>query len=235
MKLTSFSIVAACLLALPAVAADAFTDAMQAAYAPYRAALFRTNGKSQPEAEQATAQAQQAWQSLSDRFAAKPPPPYDRDTKFAASLTAVAVVYERAAEQVKARQLAEAHDTLEKIRDLIAELRKRNDVIVFSDHMNAYHAEMEHVLNDGAKTGASAQDSMRLMARIGALDYLVGRLRSDAPAALMREPDFAKQLQAVEASVAALRSALLAGDAAAVLDAIAKLKGPYSRMFLKYG
>ena len=40
---------------------------------------------------------------------------------------------------------------------------------------------------------------------------------------------------AVEASVAALRSAVLAGDAAAVREALGKLKGPYSRMFLKYG
>jgi hypothetical protein len=49
---------AGCLLSLPVVAADPFTDALQAAYAPYRAALFRTSGKSQPEAGQATIQAQ---------------------------------------------------------------------------------------------------------------------------------------------------------------------------------
>ena len=34
---------------------------MQAAYAPYRAALFRTNSKAQAESEQAIAQARQAW------------------------------------------------------------------------------------------------------------------------------------------------------------------------------
>lgn len=226
---------AGCLLSLSAVAADPFTDAMQAAYAPYRAALFRTNGKSQPEAEQATTQAQQAWKSLADRFAATPPPPYDRDTRFAATLAEVAAVYERAAVQVKAQRLTEAHDTLEQARDLMAELRKRNDVIVFSDHMNAYHAEMEHVLDDGAKAGAAALDPMLLMARIGALGYLVERLRSDAPAALMREPEFVTHLQAVEASVTALRNAVLAGDATAVRETIAKLKGPYSRLFLKYG
>jgi hypothetical protein len=226
---------AGCLLALPAVAADPFTDAMQAAYAPYRAALFRTNGKSQPEAEQATTQAQQAWKSLADRFAAKPPPPYDRDARFAATLAEVAAVYERAAEQVKAQRLADAHETLEQARGLMAGLRKRNDVIVFGDHMNAYHAEMEQVLDDGAKAGASAPDSMPLMARVGTLDYLVQRLRSDAPAALLHEPEFVKHLQTVEASVAALRNAVLAGDAAAARETIAKLKGPYSRMFLKCG
>ena len=39
-------------------AADAITDAMQAAYAPYRMALYKTNGSSQAESLQALQQAQ---------------------------------------------------------------------------------------------------------------------------------------------------------------------------------
>ena len=35
---------------MPAFAADAVTDAMQAAYGPYRVALFKTNSNSQAEA-----------------------------------------------------------------------------------------------------------------------------------------------------------------------------------------
>ncbi|MGL6110468.1 MAG: hypothetical protein ACRC2B_10265 [Rubrivivax sp.] len=229
------SLTVGCLMACPALSADAFTDGMQAAYVPYRAALLRTNSKAQAEAEQATALAQQAWKTLGERFAAKPPAPYDRDAQFAATLGQVAVVYERAAEQVKAQRLAEAHETLEQARDLMADLRQRNDVVIYSDHMNAYHAQMELVLKDGAKPVASQQDSMQLMAGVGALDYLATRLRSDAPAGLMHEPDFISHLQAVEASVAALRHAVLSADAQALRAAVAKLKGPYSRMFLKYG
>lgn len=223
------------LLGLSAHAADPVTEAMQAAYPPYRAALFRTNGKAQAEAEQAITQAQQAWKALSERFAAKPPVPYDQDPQFAATLAQVAAVYERAAKEAGAGQLPQAHETLEQVRDLTADLRKRNNVAVYSDAMNAYHAEMEHVLTDGAKTLAAPQGQLLLMGQVGALDYLAKRLRADAPAALLRDADFTTHLQAVEASVAQLRQAVLGGDASAVREAIAKLKGPYSRMFLKYG
>ena len=45
--------VALALLPLSALAADPMTDAIQAAYAPYRVALFKTNGKSLPESRDA--------------------------------------------------------------------------------------------------------------------------------------------------------------------------------------
>lgn len=215
--------------------ADAVTDAMRSAYVPYRAALFRTNSKAQVESEQAIAQAQQAWTAISDRFGARPPAPYDRDPKFAESLAEVAAVYERAAQQIRDKGLAQAHETLEQARDLMADLRRRNDVVVYSDHMNAYHAEMETVLGKGAQTLASPQGALLMMERVGTLGYLARRLRTEAPATLLRDAEFAPLLEGVEASVAALRSAVLRQDAEAARAAIGKLKGPYSRLFLKFG
>ena len=222
-------------LTLHAWAADEVTDTIQAAYGPYRAALFRTNSNSQPEAQQAIASARQSWQAVSARFAAKPPPPYDRDPVFSAALDQVAAIYAKADLQVRDGQLAQAHETLEEARDVIALLRQRNGVVTYSDHMNAYHSEMEHVIGEGAKTLDGPQQAMLLMARVGVLEYLARRLRSEAPATLVREPEFGPALQAVEGSVVALRSAVLSQDAPAIRQAIDKLKGPYSRMFLKFG
>jgi hypothetical protein len=219
----------------PALCADVVTDAMQSAYAPYRAALFRTNSKSQIESEQAIAQAQQAWKAIAERFGTRPPAPYDRDPKFAVSMAEVAAVYERAAQQIHDKRLAEAHETLERARDLMAELRRRNDVVVYSDHMNAYHAEMEKMLDSGVQALASPQDPLLLMGQVGTLEYLARRLRTEAPTTLRREAEFAPLVESVEASVAALRAATLSQDATAVRAAIGKLKGPYSRLFLKFG
>ena len=222
-------------LAGPAQAADAVTDAMQAAYAPYRVALFRTNGKAQPESVQAVAQAQQAWADVVRRFGAQPPAPYDRDPGFAATLAQVTAVYEHAAAQVGAQQLAQAHDTLEAARGLLADLRRRNQVVVYSDHMNAFHAEMEHLLAQAPQRLAEPQAPLHLMAPAGVLDYLAARLASEAPAALREQAEFAPLLDAVRASVAALKGALLAGDNAAVRDALGKLKPAYGKLFLKFG
>lgn len=224
-----------CLCSATAWSADALTDAMQAAYPPYRAALFRTNGKSVPDAQEAMGQAQQAWKALIERHGARPPAPYDRDPQVAATLAEVAKVYETAAAQIREGKLPAAHETLEAARDLMADLRRRNQVVVFSDHMNAYHSEMEHLLEGGAKLLTEPQGLLKLTARVGALDYLAGRLRSEAPAALRGNAEFETALAALEASVAAARQAALAQDAAALRDALGKLKPPYSRLFLKFG
>lgn len=221
--------------ALVASAADPVTDAIDQAYVPYRMALFRTNTKAQAESEQAVARAQQAWKSVSDRFAAGPSAPYAGDAGFGATLDEVARIYEQAATEIAARKLAEAHETLERVRDLIAALRQRNGVIAYSDHMNAYHAEMEHLLQQGGAMTSSPQGMQLLMERVGVLGYLSGRLRSEAPKGLADKAEFSSSLQGVEASVAALRKAVLGQDAAAARKALGELKKPYSQMFLKFG
>ena len=226
-----------CLLALSATAsaADAFTEAMDAAYAPYRVALFKTNGQSQPEAEQAIIQARSSWQSLQQRFGQSAPSPYAQDSRLPLTLAEVAAVYEKAEGEIRTGQLSQAHETLEAARDLMAELRRRNGVISFSDHMNAYHAQMELLLTDGPAQAAQAAGLLRLLGQAGALDYLVRKLRSEAPATLAADAEFGRLLAAVEQSVAALMQALLAQDAAQAREALGRLKKPYSQLFLKFG
>lgn len=225
----------AVLASMPVFAADPVTDAMQDAYAPYRAALFKTNSNAPAEARQAIGQAQQAWKAIIARYAAKPAAPYDRDARFAASLEEVAHIYDKAATQISAGEITEAHETLEAARDVMAQLRERNNVIVFSDHMNAYHAQMERVLTEGPKLLGSARDMAALTAQAGALEYLAERLASGAPSALRGNEEFRGALAAVSQSVADLRAALLSGETTGVKEALGKLKVPYSRMFLKFG
>jgi hypothetical protein len=222
-------------LAGPTLAADEVTDSMQAAYVPYRAALFNTNRQLQTESGQAVAQAQQAWKALGERFAAKPPAPYDRDAAFAEAVAKVSAVYERAAVLIRDGKLAEAHEALEAARDLMADLRRRNGVVTFSDHMNAYHAEMEHLLGAGPKMLGEPQGALRLMAQVGALDYLARRLREQAPAALAGNPKFDRLLKDVEGSVQGVKTALLGQDPQAVRSALGKIKPAYSKLFLEFG
>lgn len=218
-----------------ALAADPVTDAMQAANGPYRMALFKTNGTSQTEAQQALAQAQQAWEKLNVQVGAKPAAPYDRDAAFAKSVDAVNQVYAKAMKEIAANDLKAAHNTLEEAREIMAEMRQRNNVVVYSDHMNAYHAVMEHILVDGKATLAQPKGLLLLTGQAGALTYLAKRLTSQAPASHTQNPEFTGLVDAVNKSVAALEAALLNQDEAAVKDAMAKLKGPYSKLFAKFG
>lgn len=218
-----------------AVAADPVTDAMQKTYAPYRVALFKTNSNAPEEARQAVVQAQQGWSRLAAEFGASPSAPYTGDPEFAASLGGVSKVYAKALAEIERNQLAEAHETLEEVRDIMADLRRRNQVIVFSDHMNAYHAAMEHVLDDGEKVLAAPNGLLELTAKAGALEYLAAQLKSEASADLRKNEEFASLLKALEKSVSDLKAALFAQDASKVKEAIGKLKAPYSKMFIKFG
>ncbi len=216
-------------------AADPVTDLMQAANAPYRMALYKTNGNSQQEAQQALTQAQAMWSKLEAQFAAKPVAPYDRDAAFAASVAEVSQVYQQAAKEVAVGELSKAHNTLERVRDVTADMRLRNNVVVFSDHMNAYHSQMEVVLIHGSETLAQPKGMLLLTAQTGALSYLAKQLGAQAPAALQQNAEFGGLLKAVEQSVGNVEAALLNQDAAAVKEAIGKLKGPYSKLFAKFG
>lgn len=218
-----------------AQAQDPLTEAINAAYPAYRAALFRTNTLAQAESQQALQQARSSWQAVIERHGKAPPAPYDRDPQVLTTLTEVARVYAQADGQVQAGKLAEAHETLESARDLMAELRRRNGVVTFSDHMNAYHAEMEHALAEGKTLDASPQRLLQLMGRVGVLDYLARKLRREATPGLAADPAFAAALQTVEQSVSALRQAVLAQDLAKVRAALDQLKKPYSQMFLRFG
>lgn len=218
-----------------AFAADPVTEAMQKTYVPYRVALFKTNNNAPEESRQAVLQARQGWAAVREQFGANPPAPYAGDAGFAPALAAVDTVYAKALDEIGRNQLTVAHETLEEVRDILADLRRRNQVVVFSDHMNAYHAEMEHFLDDGEKMLAAQNGLLELTAKTGALDYLAKRLKSEAPASLLKNEEFIGLLKAVEKSVADLKAALFAQDVAKVKEAIGNLKKPYSRMFIKFG
>jgi hypothetical protein len=218
-----------------AQAADPVTDLMLAANAPYRMALYKTNGKLQDDAQKAVQQAKLAWSQLASQFAAKPAAPYDRDPAFAASVAEVAKVYEQALKEVGAGQLATAHTTLERVREVMADMRQRNGVVVYSDHMNAYHSQMELLMIHGGETLAQPKGLLLMTGQVGALSYLAKQLEVQAPAELKKNDEFASLLKALNQSVSNLEAALLNQDMAAAKEATGKLKGPYSKLFSKFG
>jgi hypothetical protein len=216
-------------------AADPVTDAMQAANAPYRVAMFKASGPSLPEAVQAVTQAQQAWDKFSSQFGSKPPAPYDQDAAFTASVGKVSTLYAQAQTELAAGQAPAAHTALKAIRTVTAEMRQRSQVLIYIDQIHAYHLQMEHVLIDGKAMLEQPKGLLLLTSQVGALSYLAKRLGSQAPANLAGNAEFAAMVEAVGASVSALETALLAQDMTAVKDAMGKLKAPYSKLFAKFG
>ena len=121
------------------------------------------------------------------------------------------------------------------MRDLLAVLRARNNIVVFSDHMNAYHAAMEKVLGEPLAAIPGSDAWQQLTMQVGVLEYLANRLASEAPQELRQQEEFQSSLGNLRASVAALKAAVLAADPAAVKAALGKLKMPYSKLFVRFG
>ena len=72
-KLSHLGVALVIAFAMPAMASDAVTDQLQEAYAPYRSALFKTNGTSKPRCPHGDGRARlsvgfSAYASAGDRF-----------------------------------------------------------------------------------------------------------------------------------------------------------------------
>lgn len=226
---------AAILLGTAAVAGPVrdFENDMRAAYADYRGALFFTNSNKPEEAARAIDGFEQRWDALARDYAAAPPQ-YADDPHYAATLASVSDIVGVAAGELADGKLAESHETLEAIRDEIGALHERNGVVTFSDRMNAYHAEMEHVL--GKDYGGFDADGLGALREDAAvLGYLASDVADHPPADAAEDPGFIAMLEVFELSVLALQDAARSGDSAAAKKAVGGLKKPYSMLFLKFG
>ncbi|MDQ2090620.1 hypothetical protein [Marimonas arenosa] len=211
-----------------------FETAYRDAYATYRKALFLTNSGDTAGSAEAAHALSDKWTALRDSWEAAPPPHYEDDPGWRDTLVQVAWLINRSSGQIVEGDLNGAHETLEGVREELAALHDRNGIESFSDRMNAYHAEMEHVLmTDLSTLDAAAIDA--LQERAALLHYLARDLLAAPPPEGRDNPDFDALAKTFEASVAAFLAAARAGDAEAIRKAAAGLKKPYARLFVKFG
>jgi hypothetical protein len=231
------TVMAAALLlaAVPAMAgaiAD-FDNALNAAYADYRQALYLTNQKNADGTMKAITAFETKWAALNAAHAKAPPPQYVDDAKFAGVLAEVAEINQRAKRLAAEGKLAESHEVLEAIRDEIGNLRLRNGLMTFSDRTNAYHAQMETMVAK-AYEGFSAAGLADLREDVAVLSYMADDMKRH-PSPQAASPEFGTLLQSLLESVAAVQTAARSGDGVAAKAALPRLKPTFSRLFAKFG
>ena len=173
-----------------------FENEARAAYGAYRAALFSTNTGNVEKSIATVEKFSKGWSGLIAKWSTNPPPRYSTDAAFAKDMKEISAISSKALAQAKCGDLKTSHVTLERIRDMLAELRRRNGVISYSDHVNEYHTHMEHVLR-----ARYAGDKNRLAADAGMLAYLAKRLETEAPPTYLQNTDFKKALGGLKGSV----------------------------------
>jgi soluble cytochrome b562 len=210
-----------------------FESALRTAYADYRAALFHTNSKNAEASVKTIAAFDEKWSALSTKYAS-PPPQYADDPKWSETFSKVKFIVDHAEVVAAKGDLADAHEMLEEVRDVIEALHLRNGIIGFSERMNAFHHQMEDVLTKKYDSLTPA-DLGALREDMAVLAYLAAELKKFPPAEAAGNAEFANGLEAVIDTVAAVQAAARAGDPARAKEALAKVKPAYAKLFLKFG
>lgn len=225
-------------LAVPAAAqagpVSDFEKDLRDAYSSYRSALAQTNQNDPGKSAGALQQLEERWNGLMKKWAETPPPHFLDDPKFAETMKEIGRIAGKAKDEIAAAGGAAAHDTLEKIRDLVSEMRLRNGLLTYSDRVNEYHEVMEKaVARDWSKLDADAFGELRERAAV--LTHLAGELQKTAPTSLSKEADFDALAGGVTQSADALLKAARKGDEAAAREALKALKPAYSKFFVRFG
>lgn len=213
-----------------------FNSDVEKAYSAYRKALFQTNKKDAEKSGKANEMFIQQWKQIRQTYATKPPEVFSSDPEWESTLTSIEEIAQKSAGQITEGDLAEAHETLEAIRDELTELRKRNSVIVFSDHINNYHEVMEGLLEgDYTPDKIDAQTIDQLKGPISVLEYLAAAIKVNTPINY-RENQQYQQLEAgLFDSLEDLSNALESKDPASINKAIKMLKPAYAKLFVNFG
>lgn len=214
--------------------ASEFEATFRQMYATYRVALFKTSAGQQAESASAVTGLAGKLAALTDTYGKAPPPQFAEDPAWDSTLTSAAELVTKANAQVTDNALAEAHETLEGVRDLFGDLHARNGVETFSDRMNAYHAAMEHLLDMDLSQPDAAQIGL-VREQAAVLSYLADDVLTAPPPEAAGSAEYDTLATAFDASVKGLMAAARSGDASAVKAAVATLKAPYSKLFLKFG
>ena len=213
-----------------------FNSDVDQAYAAYRKALFQTNKKDAEKSGKANEMFIKQWASIRDTYDKQPPEVFSSDPEWENTLSSIEEIAVKSGGQINEGQLAEAHETLEAIRDELSELRKRNSVVAFSDHINNYHEVMEGLLEGGYTPDKIDEAAvMEIRSQSAVLNYLAEAIKNNTPDTYQNNEMYKKLENGLSASLKGLGQALETNDPEAISKAINMLKPAYAKLFVNFG
>lgn len=226
--------------ALPAHAGDIadFDTALANAWAHCRDALYqsRPGGGDQPATSEALAAFVAAWDELEERWGDAPPPHYSEDVTFSHELAQVGEVGRRAAAFARTGRVGQAHAALSQIPALLAEMRRKNGIETYTDHLDAFAEALAEITDDSFDTPElSPRQVVLLVKHVGALAYLGERLEKRAPARLAGDEAFLALLETLNAELRSLEAAAIAGQRTPVRAVLSDIRRTFERLYLFYG
>jgi hypothetical protein len=128
-------------------AAAEFHSRSADAYRHYREAVFYLKRKNAMAGGFELESFRDKWRALDAAYGEKPPAPYAKDAKWAETLAAVAAVAEKALASAMDGETEAATKALAPVQTMLSELRKRNGIVLFRDHIEAANAAFERLFH----------------------------------------------------------------------------------------
>ncbi len=214
--------------------------ALDRAYIP---ALALTNQGQAAPSKKAIAGLKKQWKVFAETCEAAMPD----DPQWKPDLKRVGQIITKADQQIAAGELAEAHETLEEIRDIFLQLRRRNEIVYYLDWLTDFHETMEEIVKPAAakvkqgKLDVSEADGarMRRLLAEATRQWQVVQSAEFDPEPLGYGPSkvaaMPGMIEAEANALAALEKALDGGDAERILQAAVAIKPPFAKFFMSFG
>lgn len=213
-----------------------FNSDVEKAYSAYRKALFQTKKNDGQKSGKANEVFLQQWKQIIQTYTSSPPEVFSSDPAWQATLTNIEKISLKSANQIKRGHLAEAHETLEAIRDELSDLRRRNSIIVFSDHINNYHEVMEGLLLGDYtpdKIDDKAVDEIR--GQLAVLSYLAEAIKENGRNKYGDNQQYLQLEKNLFSSLKVLGMAIKNKHPEAISKAVKMLKAAYAKLFVNFG
>jgi Tfp pilus assembly protein PilN len=207
----------------------------------YIAALALTSQNEAEKSKQSMVRLNQAWQSYAGIYRAYKPADAAWKNGFADIDSAIA---KADAQVTRGDSLAAAHDTLEPVRVILMQLRRKNGIDYYVDYQTAFHEPMEEaVLTAKGKTAdtLTQQDMEKMRRLIPTLEARWSALQNAKFEAAQFGFDAARNAKLRHYSeletlaIAALKRALAESDKAAIIQRALAIKPPFAQMFMLFG
>ena len=207
------------------------------AYGHYRGAVNYLRTENVDLAAVELESARDAWDALAARFAAAPPDAFAGDPNWRETLHEIGARLKGGLDEIDTGRPGDAAKSLAPIRAMLADLRQRNNVRVFSDSVDELTAGMDRLwrLRNAAPDFAAPEVLRGLRTDTAVLGYLFARVRAEAPAGTAGAPEFERLVDGALAGIGRLWQAIDGADPELLINTLGELKAFERILYLRFG
>ncbi len=214
-----------------------FLAASAEAYKPYRGALAYLRTGNTGLAALALDDAAERWDRLCERYRERPPAAFAADPAWQDSLDDITRRMEAARARAAADDAKGAAELLKPIRASLGSLRRRNGIVTFSDHVDAFSAAMRAlwVYRHDPPDMSDDETIARLRQLARALKRAWETLDDEVPAAIANDPQLRRLLEGSAAGIETLERAIESRNQRFLVNTLRELRSFEQMIWLNFG